>query len=79
MTQCIDYPHKCKFGFQSVFANIFEQLDILQGLSSTNLSNRLPSYFELGGFIAVADTYGATHGAHELVKLLRLIAPLIDW
>jgi hypothetical protein len=35
------YRQKRKLG---VLANPLEQLDMLQGLSSTNLSNRLPSY-----------------------------------
>jgi hypothetical protein len=41
----VSIAHKRKFGFQSVLANTWEWLDMLQGLSSTNLSNRLPSYF----------------------------------
>jgi hypothetical protein len=38
-------PVQCKFGFHSVLANTLEHLGI-QGLRSTSLSNRLPSYFE---------------------------------
>ena len=43
VNQSIDYPHKCEVGFHSVLANTLEQLDMIQGLSSTSLSNRLPS------------------------------------
>jgi hypothetical protein len=43
VNQSIDYPHKCKFGFHSVLANTLKQLDMIQGLGSTSLSNRLPS------------------------------------
>ena len=45
VNQSIDYPHKFRFAFQSVLANTVEQLDLLQSLSNTNLSNRPPSYF----------------------------------
>jgi hypothetical protein len=36
LPQSIDYPHQCKFAFQSVLANALEQLNSLQSLSSTN-------------------------------------------
>jgi hypothetical protein len=42
VTQSIDYHHR--FSFQSVLAKTVEELDMLQGLNSTNLSKRLPSY-----------------------------------
>jgi hypothetical protein len=44
VSQSIDYPHKCKFGFKSVLANTLGSLDMLQGHSSTNLSKCLRSY-----------------------------------
>jgi hypothetical protein len=42
VTQSIDYLLMYKFGVHSVLANILDQLVMLQGLSSTNLSNHPP-------------------------------------
>jgi hypothetical protein len=83
-TQSSDYPHKWIFGFQSVLGNTLEQLDILQGLSLTNLSKRLPSYLVA---FRRSWTHKMTKATPELdrsiVQILRLlvplIVPLIDW
>jgi hypothetical protein len=76
---------KCKFSFQSVLAKTLEQLDMLQGISSTNISKRLPFY------LMVFRESWAREPTHKvtpeldlaIVQILRLlvplIIPLIDW
>jgi hypothetical protein len=69
---------KTQFGLQSVLANTSEQLNILRGLSSTNLSNRLPSYIRTWGLlILVADTYAAPSLDRSIVHILQLLVLLL--
>jgi hypothetical protein len=69
---------KYRFGFQSILANTLEQLDTLQGLSSTNLSKRLPSYlvdFQQPPTLKVMKATPELD--RSIVQILRLLVPLI--
>jgi hypothetical protein len=50
---------------------------MIQGLSSTNLSIRLPSYFDRGRSKTGLDAYGVPELDRSIVHIIQLLVPLI--
>jgi hypothetical protein len=85
MNQSIDYPSKCKLALGT--ANTLEHLlGMIQGLRSTSLSNRLPSYLKAGDSQTVLTRMVHQSAidrsiviVHILQLLVQLIVPLINY